>query len=268
MSKFLNDEMLDNLTVTEELMESINTFLIESRDSTNKNLNMEDEVEKKFELFLDYIIRFDNTGYRLDNFNDVIGYFRQAKSVERVIFRLFSKLNMDTNSASGDSFEVRFDAKQNSNSNMQVSSDVREIADSTFHRLTKIISKHKNYHWIIRNAWSQLFVQIIGVAVGFVLSLVAAVKFSPYLTIENPFAISFLFALLIFSNMWGFINQRILTLIDYLFPNIQFSRKGKNPLYSIAQGVAYTIVATFALYLLSLTVAWVGSILGGFILIT
>jgi hypothetical protein len=50
---------------------------------------------------------------------------------------------------------------------------------------------------------TQLLIQILGVFVGFLISLWVASKISPSLSIENAFLISFFLVLLNFSNLWS-----------------------------------------------------------------
>jgi len=199
------------------------------------------------------------------DFDDVKKYYAQAKHVERVIFILDSAVSERTARQYGTHFELRLDNKEQNNTYIQVASDDSDAVDTAFCGLKEIIGNCTNKNWIVRSTWSQLLVQIFGVVFGFVLSLIAALKISPHLGIENSFVITFIFAFLIFSNAWGFLNQQILRFLDYSFPNISFSRKGKNVLHWLAQALVGGIVVALTLLIISKAFEWVGEILGAYI---
>lgn len=264
MAKFLRDEHLKNITVNEQTLELINSFLVDRGISTNQELEKAGGSKDDI-LLLAYIIRFDNRGYKLTDFNDVKKYFAQASKVERIIFVLDSNTSERTNRMYGTHYEIRFDSLDSNNTYIQVASDDGDAVDSVFNGLKDIINKGKNRNGYIRNTWSQLLVQIFGVAAGFFISLIAGLKASPYLSIENAFVITFLFAFLIFSNAWGFINQQILRLLDFSFPNVRFVQANKNTLHWLVQALVGGLVVAFTLLLISGLFEWVGKILGKFI---
>jgi len=264
LAKFLRDGYLENFTVTEQTLEQINDFLTERETATNQKLQQE-EAEDDQLLLLNYIIRFDSRGYKPNEFSDLKKYYAQANNVERIIFTLDSNQSVNTNRLYGTHFEIRIDAKDPKNTFIQVSSDDGDAVDSVFSGLMEIINKGKNKNWLVRNTWSQLIVQILGVAVGFVISLIAGLQAAPHINIENSFVITFLFAFLIFSNAWGFINQQILRFLEYTFPNVQFSRQGKSSLHWLSQAFVGGIVVAATLLMLGKVFNWVGEILGKYI---
>ncbi|MFV1468034.1 hypothetical protein VBY75_10160 [Idiomarina sp. HB] len=268
MSQFLRDIKISNVNVTEQMLQAINEFLAGKMSSTNKaidaqGISEQEKSEQRLDLF--YVIRFDNRGYRLYDPQEAFRFYQQASEVERVIFTLDSIQSERTNRMYGTFCELRFDANDPNNCIIQVSSDDGDAVDSMYNGLLEIISKSKSLSGWARTAWTQLLVQILGVASGFVLSLIAAIKISPYLKIDNNFVLSFIFAFLIFSNAWGFINQQILSLINYSFPNIRFSREGKSSFNWLTQAVVGGLFVALFLFFFGQIMGWVGSILGAFI---
>lgn len=264
MARFLRDEFIKNVTITEETLCLVDEFLSERETTINDEL---DRIQAKSEerLVLTYIIRFDGRGYKLDDFEEVKKYYAQANNVERVIFILDSEVSERTAKQYGTHFELKLDNKEQNNTYIQVASDDGDAVDTAFCGLKDIIGNCSNKNWIVRSTWSQLLVQIFGVVFGFVLSLIAGLKISPHLNIENSFVITFIFAFLIFSNAWGFINQQILRFLDYSFPNISFSRKGKNVLHWLTQTLVGGIIVALTLLIISKAFEWVGKILGEYI---
>lgn len=265
MPKFLRDEYLKNLTINEETLISVNDLLIERAVSTNREIEASENIERDDLIFLTYIIRFDNRGYKLTDFNDVLKYYSQATKVERVIFILDSARSERTNRMYGTHFEIRFDSNDPKNSHIQSASDDRDTVDAVFNGIKDIINKVKNKNGYIRNTWSDLLIQILGVSVGFIISLIAGLKISPYINVENAFTITFLFTFLIFSNAWGFINNQILRFVDYSFSNIRFSRKNKHTIHWLIQTLVGGIFLTITLLIVSTIFEWVGKLLGQFI---
>lgn len=268
MSQFLRDIKISNVNVTEHTLRAINDFLSEKQRSVNQLVNaaaISEQEKSDQRLVLFYVIRFDNRGYRLYDPQEAFRFYQQASHVERVIFTLDSSQSERTNRMYGTFCELRLDVNDPNNCNIQVSSDDGDAVDSMYNGLLEIIGKSRNFSGWARTTWTQLLVQIFGVASGFVLSLVAAIKTAPYLKIDNAFVLSFIFAFLIFSNAWGFLNQQILRLINYSFPNIRFSREGKSSLGWLTQAVVGGLLVALFLFLFGQLMGWVGSILGGFI---
>lgn len=263
MAKFLRDEFLKNITITEEILKLINDFLTERETSNNEILAAPGSDDQG--LLLTYVIRFDNRGYTLVKFLDVLKYYTQAADVERVVFLLDSNLSEKTNNKQGDRFEFRLDSKNPNNSIISVSSDDRETVDTIFNGLMEIIAKCQNRNDLVRSTWSLLLVQVLGVAAGFVISLIAGIKIAPYLKIENAFILSFLFTFLIFSNAWGFIHQQIIRFLEYSFPNVRFSRKDKKGFHWLAQALVAGVILAISLFLINYTFDWVGRIFGQYI---
>lgn len=264
MGKYLRDERLENITITEQTLELINEFLLAREAATNEALTASGADANQM-LLMTYIVRFDNRGYKLNDFSEVERYYAQASNVERIIFLLDSTQSETTNRMYGTYFEIRLDSKDPNNCIIQVSSDDSDTVDSVFHGLMDIIKKCHNKNGLIRNTWSQLLVQVFGVAAGFVISLIAGDKIAPHINIDNAFIIIFLFTFLIFSNTWTFLSQQIHRFLNYSFPNIRFSRKGKSSLHWLAQTFVGSIIVAIFLVVISKIFGWIGQILGQYV---
>lgn len=268
MANFLRDIKITNITVTEQLLASINEFLEERCLSVNNSIDqsgLPPEQKTDQRLALSYIIRFDNRGYKLFDPDEAMRYYQQASVVERVLITLNSLLSERTNRQYGTFFEIRLDAGDSNACYIQASADDRDSVDAVYNGLVEILLKHKNKNGWVRNAWTQLLVQVLGVAVGFVLSLLSAIEVSPYLKVENAFIITFIFAFLIFSNTWGYLNQQILWLLNYAFPNIRFVRQKKDSIHWLIQAVVGGILVAAFLYAFSNIMSWVGNVMGAYI---
>ena len=264
MAQYLRDEFIKNLSITEETLNMINEFLVNRETTTNDALgDSKENISKK--LLLTYVIRFDNRGYKLNDFNEIQKYYAQAKKVERVLFILDSSQSERSNRMYGTYFDIRLDYKDSNNCIVTAASDDGDSVNSVFNGIMDILNDCKNKNGWIRNAWTQLFVQIFGVAAGFIISLIAGIEISPHINIDNAFVIVFIFMFLIFSNAWNFINHQINTFLNYSFPNIRFIRQGKDSLHWLLQTVIGGLVVAMFLLLISQAFEWVGQIFGKFI---
>jgi len=73
MAKFLRDEFIKNVTITEETLCLVNEFLSEREATINQELQRI-QANQDERLVLTYIIRFDGRGYKLNDFDDVKKY--------------------------------------------------------------------------------------------------------------------------------------------------------------------------------------------------
>ncbi|EHK4786516.1 hypothetical protein [Vibrio parahaemolyticus] len=264
MGTFLRDQHIKNVSVNEGLLQQINDFLSDRERSTNEVLEEKGAVQEDF-LLLNYVIRFDNRGYKLSDFSDVKKYYLQASKVERIVYTLDSNRAVFSNKQQGTSIELRFDSNDPNNTYLQISSDDGDLVDSVFCGLLEVIKKYQNHNGKIRNAWTQLLIQILGVGLGFVASLLIALKVYPFVKIENAFVITFLFTFLIFSNAWGYINQQLLNLVNRLFPNIRFIRAGRYRWTWVWQSLVGGLIVAFALLIINGILDWVINILRAYV---
>jgi hypothetical protein len=148
--------------------------------------------------------------------------------------------------------ELRLDEKDPNLCFLMATSDDGDWVDSSFSAVQDVTSKCKNRNGVARSAWTHLVIQLVGLFLGFLVSLWAATQIAPGLAIENAFLISFLLALLIFSNLWSYVNQRLHALVNAVFPNLKLYRSNRDRMHWLLQTVIGGIVVAITLYLLNL----------------
>lgn len=263
MAHFLRDQQIVNVTISEEMITQISALFVSRTTSFNMAIPASNDESKKALLF--YTIRFDGKGYRVYSLDELLLYFRPAKEVERILFTLETGESLQSSRNVGVVMELKFDQNNPNNCSLMVTSDDRDWVDASFSAVQDILIKCKNRYGLIRTAWMELIIQIAGVALGFFISLLAAVKFSPKLAIENSFVICFLFVLLVFSNTWSYLNRQIFYWLNYYFPNLKFYRPNKNRVNWIVQTIIAAILGALVLGILGFMYSYVVSILEGFI---
>lgn len=263
MAHFLRDELLKNLTIDEEALTQISR-IFEARAATMPEV-VHQADGKDPDAFLTYIIRFDNKGYRVFALQSLVNHFTQASYVERILFTLESGASLRSGRSVGSLMELRLDEKDASASFLSVTADDGDWVDSSFSAVKEILVKCKNQNGWARSAWTHLTIQLVGVFIGFFLSLWAAAGIAPQLSIENAFAISFLLVLLVFSNLWTYINQRLHALVNFAFPNLKFYRPNRDKMHWLLQGVVLAIVGAVTLYVINLMFSYAGHILDSFV---
>jgi hypothetical protein len=261
MAHYLRDQLIKNVTINRDTLSQLSSVFSSRQYTLNAGLS-DSEPDKK--ALLTYIIRFDNKGYRVFSLEDLLQYFDQAKEVERILFTVETVESRRSNRQIGTYLELRLDQKDSTTCFLSVTSDDRDWVDASFSAVQEVLSKDRNNNGWARSAWTQFGVQIVGVTLIFVLSLWLAARVSPKLAIQNSFIFAFLFVLLIFSNTWTYINQRILWSLNTLFPSIKFYRADKDRFNWLLQAVVGGIVVAIVLYVFSLLFAALSDILGGF----
>jgi len=248
MSKYLRDETIKNLTLNDERLKKLNEEIVQIVNTANNGLQ---ENDKNW-LFVSYVIRFEANGYRLMNFDEVLKYFKEASSVTRIIF-VVECVN-SIGKLMGKSLELRFDSRDINSNNLVVQDDDKVWVDCTYLKIKETLEKCGNRHYLVRNRWVVLFIQLTGVVFGFLMSLIVAIKIAPFFKIESPLLFSFIMSFLLFSNIWTLILEYIYRLIDYLTPNISFQKISINrAIKDIGVGLAgafllYIIVRFFAYF--------------------
>ena len=261
MAHFLRDTKISSLSATEENLAQLSSTFVER--AAMINANVADDAQQVKGAFVTYIIRFDNKGYRVFLIDDLLRHFAEAKTVERVLFTLETGESLRSNRQVGTFMELRLDEREPNTSFLGVSSDDKDWVDASFAAVQDTLAKARNRNGWVRTAWTVFSVQLVGVIFGFLLSLWAAAKIAPLLSIENALIFSFLFVLLVFSNTWAYANQFILRLMNTAFPNIKFLRQGKERLHWLLQAVVGGIVAAIVLYVLDQSASFVLQILSG-----
>lgn len=263
MSKYLRDEFLKNLSLNESKIQKINDAILEIAHETNSRLTQTTEAEKDKLVLPSYIIRFDNKGFLLYDFNKVLKYFKEARKVERVIFILDFIESYVSNKQRGKCLELRFDKNDINNCYLSVQDDRSDWVDASFCKIKELLERYKNKNYLIRNNWTNFIVQISGVFAGFILSLWVAYKISPFLTIDYPFVVTFILTFLLFSNAWTFINPLVFRLLDYYWPNISF--KDIKGFHWLIKALISAVFVGFSLLVLNKLFIYIGTLLKGFV---
>lgn len=249
MSKYLRDEALKCLTIHEEALRRINNDIAEIANKVNSGIQRSNDIKNSLSKVLipTYVIRFDGKGFRLYDFNEVLKYFLDAHKVERIIIYMQSLENIQ--SMSGKRVEIRLDASNQDNCYLVVEDDEKDWVDSVFTNLKDQIKKSSNKNWIFRNQFIVALVQLMGVLIGFLLSTWSAVTFAPMLKVENALLLIFIAVFLLFSNIWTFLFNWLLTALNYFWPNISFKRP--SGLHWLLQAFIGTISFSFVVLIIS-----------------
>lgn len=256
MAHFLRDEAIENRTIDRAAIEQlINAF--NSRATIMPEYLRDSEKERK-DVFLMFTIRFDGKGYRLFDGQQLLRHFDEAEKVDRVIVELQSGESLRSNRSVGSYLDLRLESDATVDGYLTSSSDDEDWMNGSFSQIKETLSRTRNNNSWIRNAWIQISIQIVGVLLGFALSLVGATYLSPFLEIENSFLISFLLVLLIFSNLWGPSSSAINRLIELTFPKIRFYRPSKDRLHWLFQAMVAGLVLALVLTMLSIFFDYAG----------
>ena len=261
MASFLRDEQVDNLTISTDRIKQIDQAFMTRSQSVPERVDDHNDPH----VYYYNVIRFDNKGYRIFLLEDLLSYFNQADNIERILFTLESKDSVTSNRSKGTYMELRLDAKSPTNCFIIASSEDSDWVDSSFSSIKDILDKCKNKNGIARGAWSELSIQLTGVLIGFLISLWAAVTIAPFLEIENAFFIIFLFVLLIYSNLWTYINETIHSIVSKTFPPIKFYRPSKDRLQWLWQALVGGTLVAIILFFLNIIFNAVGRFLSQYL---
>lgn len=266
MARFLRDEQISNLTIDSAAIRQLVEVLSHRGEAMPEFVPPEEREEgQAVDVYLYYTIRFDEKGNRAEREDELLRYFEQATDVERLIFELKSGESLRTNLLVGSYLDLRLDKNEGANRFLTVSSDDEDWVNASFTAVKEVLSRHKNRNSWIRNPWIVFMNQIISLFLGFAVALWAASGLAPNLTIENAFLISFLMVLLVFSNMWAPISQKLAGLALKVYPPIKFYRPKQDKFNWLYQAVVTAVVGAAVLYFLGMIITYVGEILGGFI---
>ena len=246
MSDYLRDATIRNISLNELRLGKINQLLLGITEAFNATLTSEASTQS---LRQSYIIRFDNKGFLLYSFEEIMKYFNEARKLERVIFCLDSKESRTSNRSQGKHIELRFDAQNADNCLLVVQDDNKEWVDASFSNIKEQLENFRNKHFLIRNRWVILTIQILGVLGGLFLSLWAAKVVSPFLAVNYAFIVTFITAFLLFSNAWTFLGPLIFKLLDYYFPNIAF--RDSRGLHWLIKALISTSFVALALFIIN-----------------
>ncbi|WP_193166253.1 hypothetical protein [Microbulbifer hainanensis] len=259
MALFLRDIHLSNVKVTEDVLTQLYEVFVNRAQPLIESADQQGREDKKPIVFS--VIRFDEKGYRVFSLGDLLLHFRRAKSVERVIITIETGESLQSGRGLGEHLEVRFDRMDDKLCYLSVTADDSDWVEASYSSVLEVVNKNKTKNGWARSGWSTLIIQLLGLITGFALSLWAALKISPSLAIENAFIITFFFALLVFSNAWGYVNSIVLSWVHRLFPNVYFYRSDIDRIDWLLQAIIGGIATALMLYLLSGVFTFIGSIL-------
>ena len=262
MAFYLRDQHIQNISTDADALAQISSVFEERYTQLQAELGQNASQGKK--AFFTYIIRFDNKGYRVFSLEELMRYFNQAREVERIIFTIESGDAISSNRNIGAFLELCLDTREPARCVLVSSSDSKDWAEASFAAVHEVLAKCRTRYGLARSPWTNLGVQIFGVVVGFIVSLWLAFKIAPNLKIENSFVIAFLFTLLVFSNIWGYLNQALLSFIARVFPNIEFVRPAKAKLHWLLQAVVGSAAFAIVIYLLGVAFSFLSKFLSGF----
>lgn len=222
MARFLRDALIKNVSLAETDIEEIFTNFDRLEQGLNASrtppFSAADTAEST------YIIRFDGKGYRVDSKEDLLFHFRQAKKVERIAFLVETGASFQSNKNHGRSVEMRIDCDTPLNCYLTVTADEQEWTTAQFTTFHELLEKNKNHHHWIRSNVAYFSMQLIAVTACILLSVWAAGKLAPRLSIESPFVFGFIFAFLLLSNLWTFLATIIKRRLEEAFPSVKFVR--------------------------------------------
>lgn len=262
MSQFLRDEQIENVTIDRQAIGELVAAFV-ARGQLLPEFNPPEG--QAADVFLYFTIRFDQKGYRVHNSDDLLKHFDEASEVERIIFELRTGESIKTNDVAGSMLKLHLDTHKDVACFLTANADDENWMNGSFSAVKDVLARYKNHYGLVRNAWVNTLIQLFGLLVGFFVSLWAASRIAPSLTIQNAFLISFLLVLLIFSSLWTPINQKLIATVQGFFPDIKFYRPRKDTINVILQGVVIAIVAAFSLWLLNEAFKYVGRLLGAFV---
>jgi hypothetical protein len=263
MAKFLRDERIANLTIDTTALTHLAEVFLERGLLMPEYHVVEEEQPPPVLMF--YTVRFDEKGYRVFEVNELLNCFQRANEVERVIYDLHSAESIKTNRTIGSYASLRLDNDENTACFLTVDSDDEEWVNGTFSAIREVLQRHKNRHSVFRNPVVDFLVQIFGLVFGFFISLWGATIIAPNLSIDNAFLISFVLVLLLFSNLWGPLKQKLQGAVFKSFPNIKFYRTKQDKSHWLVQALVGGVVVAVALYILSWVFSYIGGVLGVFV---
>ena len=165
MARFLRDEVLTTLTIDEDALRQLHSAF-QARVSSMPERPQENSGGEAGGS-INYVIRFDNKGYRIFTIDELIDYFGQAKCVDWIIINAESRTSLQSNRLVGSYMELRLDARNPNLCLLTVSSDSGDWVDASFSSVIDVLARCKNHNGWARSAWSALAIQLGGVFFAF-----------------------------------------------------------------------------------------------------
>ncbi|MBX9346105.1 hypothetical protein K5M36_03300 [Chromobacterium vaccinii] len=263
MPSFVRDIFIKNVVLNDESIEEIHNAFMARVNTHNSAAQNEDTKLIPF-----YVIRFDGRGYRTFASNEAWSFYKGANFVERITLQAESKISLQTNHSFGETIEIRLDTDQHGSSYITVGGESKDWVETTFTTLETVINRRKDLATsIIRTHWFSLLLQIIGVVFGVLLALWLGTLSAPLLKgIDYPRVASFAFWLLIYSNLWSYLQQRLLIGIYVLFPNVRLSRSSEHWTHTLLRKGVEALAIAIILWILGWLTTWAASIISPFLI--
>lgn len=262
MPSFLRDFLVRNVVISDEAISELHATFLERIAAHNQAVQDESHKLTPF-----YIVRFDGRGYRTFSVEEAWRFYRSARSVERIVLGAVSEMGIRSNNMLGGQIDIVLNAGSNTNSHVVIGGESKDWVEATFSALEMSLSQRRNLATaIVRTQLTALLLQIVGVIAGVLLALWLATLTAPVLEgMEYPRTVAFAFWLLIYSNLWTYIQQRALAGIGALFPNVRFSRSGDHWTQALLRkGVETAGIAIF-LWILGWLTRWASSVISPFL---
>ncbi|MCI5070141.1 hypothetical protein [Acidovorax sp.] len=262
MPSYVKDTQLRNLVITDDCLKELDNVLQERVHTLNDQPQADSDL-----LISSYVVRFDSLGYRTYSWDEAWSNYQGAAKVERVVLAATSLSGQSTNFEKGARIELRLDKDAKGSSHLIVSGDNKDWVNTSFSTLESVLKRRRDLAtMIVRTQWTILVLQLGGVFAGILLAIWLATKTAPILQgIEYPRATSFAFWLLVFSNMWPHLQQRLHAGLDALFPNVRFSRKGDHWVQTLIREGARATGIAVALWIFTWLTKWMMSVVGPFV---
>lgn len=258
MPSFLRDVLVRNVVLNDDAVKELHAIFLER--ITTHNQATQDDNHKLSSI---YVIRFDGRGYRTFSANEAWSFYNSADSVERLVLQAESPIGIQTNHMFGGQIEIRLDADHKGSSHIIVGGESRDWVEATYSALeAQLIRRRDLATALIRTPWTILVLQLLGVLVGILLALWLATLSAPFVKgVEYPRAVSFAFWFLVYSNLWTYLQQQALNVIDAIFPNVRLNRSN-DPLIQtlLRKGLEAAAVALF-LWVFAWSTKWAASVI-------
>ena len=160
---------------------------------------------------------------------------------------------------------MKLDGLDPGNTAITVTSDESDWVDVSYSSVKDVLARFASNNGYIRNKWTEFIIQILGVFVGFVISLWAGSLIADKLKGDNMFLVGFVLSLLLFSNVWTYGSRVLFNFVNTRFPNVEFFRPDKERLHWLVQTVFGGVVVALTLYLIGLIFGYAGTVLSEYI---
>jgi hypothetical protein len=258
MPSFLRDVLVHNIVINDEAIKELNRVFLERVNIHNGSVK-----EDNRQLTHWYVVRFDDRGYRTLSADEAWAFYMGANHVERIILQAECPVGLQSNRLIGEQIEIRLDSDPKGASHIIVGGESRDWVEATFIQLETVLRRRKDLATtLIRTPWTGLLLQIAGVLVGVLLALWLATLSAPLLKgVEYPRAVSFAFWLLIYSNLWSYVQQRAIAGIEALFPNVRITRTDEHWTKRLLRDGTKTVAVAAWLWIFGWLMKWVTSVL-------